>query len=219
MNKHFSCLPLIGLMLFSCQKSVRVDLDQAAIDACDCITKVQNPVNDDLDNCLDEDFSAMTDGIGDDDLLDSLAIQMIKKVSRTCETIASKGLGNEANTSFRVVSKDKAPLISTKACQTLSQNLHLYYVEAWGDTTWVKTSADTWMETFPDSTFSHLKFRWTDGCAFENEFVESNHFIKKDLSQRGEIYKYKVIDHDTLSRQYIVYAYSGNFIVEVILRY
>ena len=70
------------------------------------------------------------------------------------------------------------------ACTEFLQIKEFYYLEDSGDTTKVTLDQNYWVDNFNDSTNSKLKFKWIDSCEFEIEFVESNNWVKKNLSNR-----------------------------------
>lgn len=79
------------------------------------------------------------------------------------------------------------------ACAEFLQIKDFYYLEDSGDTTRVTLDGNYWIDNFNDSTYSKLTFRWIDSCEFEIEFVESNNWVKKNLSNPGDKYRYRIL--------------------------
>ena len=217
MNK----VPIVSLFLLltiisAC--STKVDVEKVSAEICACMGEVPRASVEHQNACYEEAFSEMTDRVQNDDLLDSITVRVIKHLGRNCEALARSQIGI-ANGSFTTINKDQESKLTTEQCRQFNNDKHYYYFEGYGDTTLVHATKDLWEERFPDGSFSRLKFNWTEGCSYENVFIESNHYLKKYLSTPSEVYHYKVIDVDTLKRQYTVYAYPGKFIVEMKINY
>lgn len=84
--------------------------------------------------------------------------------------------------------------LSNKQCISFNSNSNFYYKEYEGDVVNVVIKNGFWIETFADKTNSKLKYIKKDNCSFELEFVESNNVSRKNLSNKGDIYKYQLFE-------------------------
>ncbi len=84
-----------------------------------------------------------------------------------------------------------------KTCRDINKNSEYIYMESTGDTVRLSIKNGYWIDTFKDKTYSKLKIHWLTDCEFEIEFIESNNRIRKNLSKKGDRYKYYVIDKGT----------------------
>jgi len=210
---------LLAIILLSTSCGTKFEIEETADAICECAGKDGEASTTKLEQCFQSIFSGRTVLISDESLLDSLYTKVVKHLGRTCKVVAETNSGIHPNASFRGVDSDRESMLSPKDCLTFSDNKDYFYIESWGDTTRVKITPETYTESFPDGSSSKLTFSWKEGCAFETEFIESNHYIKKNASSKGEIYSYKLIDIDSVNRKYITYAYSGEFIIEITLNY
>lgn len=87
---------------------------------------------------------------------------------------------------------DSAPevKISAKECKALHKITDWYYIMPEGDKVSVNINNGFWIETFEDGTYSKLKYSRLSDCEFMIEFIESNHHIRKNLSNKGDKYYY-----------------------------
>ena len=92
-------------------------------------------------------------------------------------------------------SLDKRPVSSLDkaTCNDFNSRSKYYYREANGDTVKVVVEKGLWQEQFIDGTYSKLNFRWVGDCEFELEFISSNHHIRKNLSKKGDKYRYQLL--------------------------
>ena len=81
-----------------------------------------------------------------------------------------------------------------KTCRDIIKSRDYYYIESTGDTVKLNINKVYWTDMFQDGTYSKLKIYWLTDCEFEIEFIESNNTIRKNLSKKGDRYKYYVID-------------------------
>jgi len=91
---------------------------------------------------------------------------------------------------------DKKPVstLNKAVCNEFNSRTKYYYRESNGDTVRVTVEKGLWQEEFIDGTYSKLKFRWIGDCEFELEFISSNHHIRKNLSNKGEKYRYQLLE-------------------------
>lgn len=84
--------------------------------------------------------------------------------------------------------------LKKEVCQQFKSYTSFRYLEPSGDEVKVQLKDNMWLETFLDSSFSRLKFRWIDDCSFEIEFIESNNLVRKNFSKKGDKYLYTIIE-------------------------
>lgn len=84
-----------------------------------------------------------------------------------------------------------------KTCRDIDKNDDYIYIESTGDTVRLSIKNGYWIDTFKDKTYSKLKIHWLTDCEFEIEFIESNNRIRKNLSKKGDRYKYYIIEKGT----------------------
>lgn len=210
-------LALIIIFCHACDSEV--DIESAASEICDCLGSPESLDSAKFNNCYDNILEKETAWIFDDEKLNKINAQIIKSLGRNCKAAAMGDTGLSENSDIKVIEEDREPALSVDECRKFTLQEGLFYVEAYGDTTNLSLKNDTYIETFPDGSYSKLKFRWTDGCNFEIEFVESNHYIKKNMSEPGEVYQYTVIDHDKEQREYLLHGYPGTLFFQFTLHY
>jgi hypothetical protein len=91
---------------------------------------------------------------------------------------------------------DEKPVskLDKASCNEFNTRTKYYYREPNGDTVKVVVDKGLWQEEFIDGTYSKLKFRWIGDCQFELEFISSNHHLRKNLSKKGETYRYTLLE-------------------------
>jgi hypothetical protein len=67
-----------------------------------------------------------------------------------------------------------------------------YYKEYDGKITHVNIYSNLWNEKFEDGSFSKLEFKKTSSSTFLLKFIESNNDTRKNLSTKGDEYKYGI---------------------------
>lgn len=205
-------LSLVAFVFYSCD--TEVDIESATSEICNCLENHESLDSLSFSNCYDKTFLAETKWIFDHDERKRVNIQIVKALIRTCEAaIAYETSALESN--LRPVERYERTRLELKDCREITGRTNLFYLEIPRDTTHVRIQDGIYLETLPNNTYSKLNFRWTQGCNFELEFIESNHYIKKGFSKPGEIYKYQVIDHKPDEKFYVLHGYQGNFIFEI----
>lgn len=210
-------LTLLVSVFYSCD--TEVDIESAANEICDCLGSPESLDSAKFNNCYDNTLRDKTTWIFDDEKLNKINTQIIKMLGRNCRAAAMGDTGTSENSDIKVIEEDREPAISVDECRKFTRQEGLFYVETYGDTTNLSLKNHTYLETFPDGSYSKLKFRWTEGCSFEIEFIESNHYIKKNMSEPGEKYYYTVIDHDKQERIYLLHGYPGELFFQFTLHY
>ncbi len=124
---------------------------------------------------------------------DTIANKIFFRLQKNCDYFVTMLTKLEENKSdwTRLTEKPKSEL-SKKACTTFFTGGNFYYKEHNGKIVNVKMTANSWTETFEDNTTSKLKFIPKNNCEFELEFIESNNISRKNLSVKGDIYKYGI---------------------------
>jgi hypothetical protein len=87
---------------------------------------------------------------------------------------------------------DKKPISTVKKNEIdqFFKGGHFYYKESDDEIVDVKITTTSWLENFEDKTMSKLKFRPLANGEFELEFIESDNLMRKNLSIKGDVYKY-----------------------------
>lgn len=206
-------LALVIIFCYACDSEV--DIESAANEICECLNNHEYLDSLKTAECYEKTFNDRTQWIFDQDELNRISTQIAKELGRTCQAaLIDKSLNSE-NSSIRIVEEPGDSKLEQKVCRLFTEQQGLFYVESFGDTTRAAFENGVYKESFPDGSFSRLNFKWTEGCRFELEFVESNHYVKKDFSKPGEIYKYQVIDHKPDERRFILHGYQGDFAIEI----
>jgi hypothetical protein len=106
-----------------------------------------------------------------------------------------------------VVTKFPPPPFSERSSTKLKSNLRdresrkilgrdFYFLEGPTDTVLLSLRDNLWSETHKGGIFSKLKLKWLGDSEFEIEFIESNHLVKKSLSNPGDKFRYTVLQKD-----------------------
>ncbi|RBW61948.1 hypothetical protein DS884_02795 [Tenacibaculum sp. E3R01] len=65
------------------------------------------------------------------------------------------------------------------------------------DTTFVTISNNMFLERMKNGrTYSLLKIKWKKNCEFDLLFKESNDPIKREISKKGDVYKYEILQNN-----------------------
>ncbi|PBI82879.1 hypothetical protein BSF41_46930 [Flavobacterium sp. ACN2] len=96
--------------------------------------------------------------------------------------------------------------VSKEQCNTFDESKKFHYWEERGKKVEVTINGNLWIEKFGDNTFSKLLYRKRSNCEFELEFIESNNLSRKNLSVKGDKYRYKIYDEE----ENIYSVYSKN---------
>ena len=119
-----------------------------------------------------------------------------QKLCEEFRALLSKANTQKNNENWVTVEKKPAININEKDLQLLKKSTDLYYFEASGKKTFVKTDNKYWTETFDDKTNSILYYKWLSANRFELEFIESNNVNRKSFSKKGEKYLYEVLSKE-----------------------
>lgn len=117
------------------------------------------------------------------------------RLQRNCkEFFQMLAKGSEQKGDWESLDKKPASSLNKEVCNEFNTRTKYYYRESNGDTVRVVVDKGFWEEKFMDGTYSKLKFRWVGDCEFELEFISSNHHIRKNLSRKGEKYRYQLLE-------------------------
>lgn len=117
------------------------------------------------------------------------------RLQRNClefKKILQKLIPNQGD--WEILTEKPTSKVTAQDCREFKQKRYYYYLEANGSKTRVEIHEGFWTDTFTDSTYSKLKFKWINDCEFEIEFIESNNESRKNMSKKGDTYRYSIID-------------------------
>lgn len=191
------------LFLFSCfnQLIFAQDLnDKFAEEMCNCIASENIKSPDKIQPCYDKLFENNKEAIKKqykvaelselniEEFSGKIAARLIDKCTYIHQNFPNGGLEEEKR-----VHKDP-----NVRCSDLKEGKYYYLMQRPNssiiDTTFVTLSDGMYLERMTyKNTFSLLKITWKDSCKFELEFQKSNDPLKKEMSKRGQVYKYEVM--------------------------
>ncbi|MFC5271071.1 hypothetical protein [Adhaeribacter terreus] len=103
--------------------------------------------------------------------------------------------------------------LTNDVCQQLASHRQLFYIEGNGDTTRVALSGGVWQETVGKARYvSRLDFKPKNNCEFILTFLESTDPNKGQFSQKGDQYKYRILDKT--ATHYIATASYGEIVYQ-----
>ena len=117
------------------------------------------------------------------------------RLQRNClefKKILQKIIPNQGD--WEMLTEKPTSKVTAQDCREFKQKRYYYYLEANGNKTRVEIHEGFWTDTFTDSTYSKLKLKWLNECEFEIEFIESNNESRKNMSKKGDTYRYSIID-------------------------
>ncbi len=117
------------------------------------------------------------------------------RLQRNClefKKILQKLIPNQGD--WEMLTEKPTSKVTAQDCREFKQKRYYYYLEANGSKTRVEIHEGFWTDTFTDSTYSKLKLKWLNDCEFEIEFIESNNESRKNMSKKGDTYRYSIID-------------------------
>lgn len=127
--------------------------------------------------------------------LDSLYTKCFFKLQKSCKlfkTMLDKidpGKGDWITVSEIPVTK-----ISKLDCEEFFSIKKFKYLESTGDTVNVNFTGNYWIECFTDASYSKLVIKKISSCDFELIFEESDNLPRKNMSNPGDRYKYRVLE-------------------------
>lgn len=127
--------------------------------------------------------------------LEELWHKIFIRLQKNCNEFQKILLRSESEKSdWEILNQKPVRTISDDVCRNFINHKNLSYREGSGSKTVVRCEDGYWIETFPDGTYSKLHFRWLNDCEFELEFIESNNYLRKDLSRAGDRYRYGIFE-------------------------
>lgn len=117
------------------------------------------------------------------------------RLQRNClefKKILQKIIPNQGD--WEMLTQKPVSKVTPQDCKEFKQRRYYYYLEADGNKTKVEIHEGLWIDTFTDNTYSKLKFKWLNECEFEIEFIESNNESRKNMSKKGDAYRYSIIE-------------------------
>lgn len=85
-------------------------------------------------------------------------------------------------------------LMKERECEDIFYQKNLKYLEPNGDTVLLSLTHEFWIDNFKDESYSKLSVDKINSCEFTIEFIESDNYIRKKLSNIGDKYQYIIID-------------------------
>ncbi|HLP39803.1 hypothetical protein [Lacibacter sp.] len=85
-------------------------------------------------------------------------------------------------------------LATQNECSAFFKTQKFMYLEPTGDTTHVLMTKNSWTDHFKDGTISRLSLVRTNDYDFELTFIESTNFTRKNLSNAGDKYHYRILE-------------------------
>ena len=203
-NLFKSALFVIALFATTHQASSQELFDKLTKDLCSCLEKIKAKTPDDFAPCFEDillnnlkeikkHYKAKTlDGVNMEELGNKVGARIVKECDYVMNTFPS---GN-------VVSKEneikKQPDLK---CDDLKKGDFYYLIptqnQQVSDTTFVTISNNMFLERMKNGrTYSLLEIDWKDKCKFNLEFKESNDPFKKELSKKGDVYEYEILQNN-----------------------
>lgn len=85
-------------------------------------------------------------------------------------------------------------IASARECSDFFKIQKFNYLETNGDTTYVLITHNSWTDNFNDGTYSKLSLARINDFDFEITFIESTNFSRKNISNTGDKYQYRIIE-------------------------
>jgi len=185
------------LLLISalCHSQTDAEIDAFTVEICKAINEEKGADSTRIDNALIKHYPAFLNKHKVDSEEKFIAIydKVFFRLQKNCETFVEI-LNAEfvEKGDWKRLSEKPHHKLKKKACREISAIKNFYYLESDGTKTTVTVDKGYWQEVFADGTFSRLYFRWTGECEFELEFIESNNYSRKNLSNKGDKYVYGI---------------------------
>lgn len=207
MKKHFtSVFFIIALFTASHQVSSQELIDKLTKQLCGCLEEKKAKSLDDLMPCFEDLivdnlkeikklYNAETiEGVNMEELGNKIGVKLVKECDYVINTFPSGTVEEEK----------KVKRQPNLTCNDLKKGDFYYLtpnpVLKVSDTTFVTITNNMFLERMRNGrTYSMLEIRWKDKCKFDLEFKESNDPFKKELSKKGDIYEYEVLQNNANS--------------------
>ena len=93
-------------------------------------------------------------------------------------------------------------IASKNECSLFFQTQQFKYLEANGDSVSVFVNENSWTDYFKDGTYSRLSLKRINDADFELTFIESNNSSRRNISNAGDKYLYRILEKS--SRHYLM---------------
>lgn len=124
---------------------------------------------------------------------DSLMDLVYFRLQKSCDTFVVLLSKIEENKSDWKISEEKPKIdINEYELKNFFLIKKLRYKEYDGRIVIVNNDLNLWSEKFDDGSFSKLEFKKTSESTFVLKFIESNNKMRKNLSVKGEEFKYGI---------------------------
>jgi hypothetical protein len=186
---------LIGITYNAFSQSIK-EIDSISYKLCDYL-KTLDYVNNDsikLDMLYQNEYFPILDKI-EKSKVEKVGQQLFFRLQRNCVEYRIL-LDNIEPPKEKDIRTNKKPetKISRKDLQDFKNTGTFKYYEVNGDFTKVTMQNGKWIDTFIDSTFSDLNYKWISEYEFELTFNKSNNETRSNFSVKGDKFIYRVID-------------------------
>ena len=124
-----------------------------------------------------------------------LARKTFIRLQTTCDSFSKLAHDRyERDEDWKIHQTRPKSSISKKEAKKFFKQQSLYYKEGDGKLTKVNFDKKFWYETFPDESFSKLHLKMIDKRNFKLVFIESNNYLKKNMSKKGDEYFYELLE-------------------------
>jgi len=203
MSRIFFVLIVSYIVLTSCanKMSGQDTVDNLSNEMCQCIELAGYKNASEIEPCYEELFNKnsnltkeyyQTDKLSDAQIFE-LKNKVAAKMLYTCAYLKN-------NFPTGLVSK-KVPKKLNLNCENLKVGKFYYLTQRPDsiiqDTTFVTISKDEYFERMRNNTtYSRLKIVWKENCKYDLIFQESDDPLKKEMFQKGQVFKYEIINED-----------------------
>ncbi|GAA3734370.1 hypothetical protein GCM10022422_16590 [Flavobacterium ginsengisoli] len=130
--------------------------------------------------------------------------KMIYRLQKNCNEFNAIFPKDSTQNGWGMQNEKPLDHISKEQCNSFDECKKFYYWEEREKKVEVTINGNFWIEKFSDNTFSKLFYKKRGNCEFELEFIESNNLSRKNLSVKGDKYRYKI--YDEAKNVYSVYS-------------
>ncbi len=194
-SKRIFIISLILICTIKCYNQTSINIDSLLHKMCKTLNSERlDSDSATITNMFVKHLSNYTSKLNNDEL-DSLYSKCFFRLQIKCvEFRAMLDKINPGKGHWVTVTEMPESKITDSDCSEFFLLQKLRYLEYDGDTTHVSVTANTWTDHFPDRTFSNLSLKRIGNCEFELTFNESNNITRKNLSNKGDVYYYKLLE-------------------------
>ncbi len=192
---------LLFLMAFFYAGSINAQnlVTQTSEEICDCLKRADPREMESIDNCVMEGLSAPAIiGLSNekyDAFYDKLMIHINKNCKRFHEIYQKEENEFTLASGWKLLEEIPESSISPITAKAFFQHNELFYMTSDGAVIQCKIDDTQWIEYLNEGKYySKCSMEWIKDGEFEIAFEESNHPVKSQLSKKGEIYRYRLID-------------------------